>query len=399
MQYRELPRSPRCALIMRPLRIAIVAGETSGDRLGADLIGAIRELEPSVAVQGMAGPRMIAAGCDDIASIDQLAVMGLVEVARHYPQLWRLRRRLIAHFLAERPDVFVGIDVPDFTLGIEQRLKSRGIRTVHLVCPQVWAWRPRRARKIARATDLLLAMFPFEPEFFRQHGVATEFIGHPLADAMPLEPERGAARERLGVDDALTLIAILPGSRRQELKAMLTVFLQAAELMAAGRDNLEFVVCVAGDAQREEVGQRLGEFARLGRCRLISGDAQLALTAADVAMVASGTVTMEGLFAKTPMVVGYRMAPLSYQIIKRMVKIPFVAMPNILFGARLLPELIQDQLTPQNLCESVFRWLDDAPGRAEYARVSTELHEDLRRGAAQQAAAAVLEIARKAGTG
>ena len=373
----------------RPLKVAVIAGEISGDRLGAALIEALRARRPAVTVSGMGGAAMIAAGCEPLAHIDELSVMGLIEVARSYPRLTALRRRLVAHYLADPPAVIVGIDVPDFNLGLERRLKRAGIRTVHWVCPQAWAWRPGRASALTDAVDLLLALFPFEAEFFTQRGVRTEFVGHPLADTLPLDVDRGAARMTLGLPTEQPVIALMPGSRTQELARLIEVFVGAARLLAARRPAARFVLCTAR-AEHAEWARRVCAGLPID---VVYGVSQHVLSAADVAIVASGTVTLEALLCGTPMVVGYRLAPLSYLIIRSMVRIPRIALPNILAGRDLVPELIQGALSAEALADAALAWLDDGERRQDFLVTSRTLHTTLRRGAAGRAADAILALA------
>lgn len=378
-------------LIRRPPRIAIVAGEASGDWLGAELMYAIRALAPAAEFCGMAGPAMLAAGCEPYAHIDQLSVMGLTEVLRSYPRLRRLRAELVSRLLTVRPDVFVGIDAPDFNLGIARRLKQNGVVTVHYVCPQAWAWRPRRARDLAMAVDELLALLPFEPAFFAQYGVPCTFVGHPLADALPLTPARSAAKAALGFAADTTLVALLPGSRRQELERLLPIFLAGARLLASARPAVRFVACVARPAQLAFARSQLDTRATAALdVTLVHGRAREVLTAADVALVASGTVTLEGLLCRTPMVVGYRLATATYHIIRRMVTIPRIALPNILAGEELVPELIQNALTPAAIRDALGAWLDQPARCQRYAERAAVLHQSLRGACAARAAQAVL---------
>ncbi len=376
----------------RQVRIGIVAGESSGDRLGGAFIRAMRDEISNVSFEGMAGPEMIAAGCDPIANIEQLSVMGLVEVLRRYPALRRVRSRLIQHFLDNPPDIFVGIDVPDFNLGIERRLKRHGIRTVHYVCPQVWAWRSARARSIRTAADLLLAVFPFEPDFFDRYGSAARFVGHPLADSLPLEPDVNAARRVLNLPTDGSVIAIMPGSRRQEIDRLLPPFIEAAALIHHQKPAASFVLCMARESHVEQARRYIDAYADPLPCSIVFGLAQEVLSAADAAIVASGTASLEALLCKTPMVVGYRLAPLSYHIIRRMVKIPRIAMPNILAGRELVPEFIQDAATGGAISRELLKWMDDADKRAEFLDVSRSLHRSLQCGAAQNAARAVIGL-------
>ena len=376
----------------RQVRIGIVAGETSGDRLGGAFIRAMRNEISNVRFEGMAGPEMIAAGCDAIARIDQLSVMGLVEVLRQYPALLRVRSRLIQHFLERPPDVFVGIDVPDFNLGIERRLKRYGIRTVHYVCPQVWAWRTARAKSISAAADLLLAVFPFEPDFFDRYGGAATFVGHPLADLLPLEPDISAARRSLGLPSDGLLIAIMPGSRKQEIDRLLRPFIEAASLIYHAKPQARFILCVARETHMDQARRYVNECASEFPCTVVFGLAQEVLSAANAAIVASGTASLEALLCKTPMVVAYRLAPLSYHIIKHMVKIPRIAMPNILSGRELVPELIQEAVTPRAICRELLEWLNVEEKRTAFLDISRALHQDLKCGAAQNAARAVIGL-------
>ena len=376
-----------------PLTIGIVAGEASGDRLGAALTKALRAARPDVRVVGMAGPRMLAAGCEALANVDELSVMGLVEVLRSYPRLLRLRRRLGDALLARHAQVVIGIDVPDFNLGLERRLKRAGVATVHWVCPQAWAWRPGRAARLAEAVDRLLALFPFEPAFFAARGVATDFVGHPLADELPLEPDRARSRAALGLPREARVVALMPGSRTQELERLLAPFLAAGRTLKSRHPGLRLVLCTA----REDHARRARAAAAGLDCEVVSGRSHEVLSAADVALLASGTVSLEALLCGTPMVVGYRLAPLSYHIIRRMVSIPRIALPNILARRELVPELIQDALTPAALVDAAEVWLADTARRSAYLQVSRELHRELRRDAAVRAAEVVLDLAEQSG--
>lgn len=370
------------------LTIGIVAGEASGDRLGGALIEALRARAPDTTFIGMAGPRMIAAGCEELAHVDELSVMGLVEVLRSYPRLRRLRERLVQTFIARRPDVVVGIDVPDFNLGLERRVRDAGIPTVHYVCPQAWAWRAGRAATLSRSCDRLLALLPFEPAFFRERGTATEFVGHPLADTLPLSPDRAAARAALALPADGPLVALLPGSRGQEIRRLGRDFVAAADLVRRHRPEAQAALCFASERNREL-------FARV--CGAVDwpqfvGCSQTLLTASDVAITASGTATLEAFLCATPGVVGYRLAPLSYHIIRRMVTIEHIALPNILTGRKIMPELIQDRMTADGLAEAALAWLDDPERCADYRASSREWHTRMRRDAAARAADCVLEL-------
>ncbi|MCC6706829.1 MAG: lipid-A-disaccharide synthase [Gammaproteobacteria bacterium] len=369
-----------------------MAGEASGDALGGALMHAVRARTPDARFIGMAGPAMLAAGCQPLAHIDELSVMGLVEVLRAYPRLRRLRENLGSRLLEARPDVFVGIDVPDFNLGLERRMKCAGIGVVHYVCPQAWAWRPGRARHLGVAVDRLLALLPFEPAFFAKHGVDCRFVGHPLADALPLDPDRAAARAALGVASGAPLLALLPGSRSQEIERLAPVFAAGAAALVAARGKCRVAACAAHAGQLERLRAAVRAAAPALEVEYLHGRARELLSAADVALVASGTATLEAMLCRAPMVVGYRLAPLSYHIIRRMISIQRIALPNILADEALVPELIQDALTPQAISAALGQWLDDDARRARYVARARQLHESLRVGAAARAADEVLQM-------
>lgn len=373
-------------------RIAIVAGEASGDQLGADLIEALRARHPDLEVIGMAGPRMLAAGCRALARVDELAVMGLVEVLRHYPRLRRLRARLIGDILASQPDAVVGIDVPDFTLEIERRARQAGIPAVHYVCPQVWAWRAGRLPGIRAAVDLVLALFPFEVPFLAGHGIDAAFVGHPLADRIPAEPDRAAARAALGLPAApRPLLALLPGSRRQELARHAQLFVATARRLQQETPALVVAIGAVDEAAaaflRAQIAAQDG--AGAAAPQLVIGRATELLAAADVALVASGTITLEAALSGTPAVVAYRLAPLSYWWLRRAVTVPHVALPNLLFGARVLPEFLQDEASPDALAAALAAWLADPARILDYRARCRALHQSLRVGSGLAAAVAI----------
>jgi lipid-A-disaccharide synthase len=375
------------------LRIGFVAGESSGDQLGAALIDALRARVPRLECFGVAGPRMIAAGCDAWASAEELAVMGLTEVLRHLPRLLRLRRTLVARFVAARPQVFVGIDAPEFNLGLAARLKARGLRTVQYVSPQVWAWRQGRVRTIGRACDLVLCLLPFETSFYSSHGVHAVFVGHPLADQIALDPDRGAARRALKIAPEATLIAILPGSRVSEVERLGADFAGAAASIAKERPAVQFIAPMATRSVRDVFERQAAGAA--ARIRLTDGGAREALAACDVALVASGTATLETLLSKRPMVVAYRLAAATVFVARRLalVKSPFMALPNLLAGRALVPEFFQDAVTPAALAGALLRELDDPARMAALTAEFRRMHKELRCGAAERAATAILECA------
>lgn len=377
------------------LRIALVAGETSGDQLGAGLVAELRRRFPGAAFAGVGGERMRAEGLQAWHDASELAVMGLAEVLHHLPRLLRLRRALRERLLAWRPDVFVGIDSPDFNLGVERWLKQRGLRTVHYVSPSVWAWRESRAAKIGRSADRVLCLFPMEPEIYARHGVDARFVGHPLADALPLQPDRAAARAQLGLAADAPLLAVLPGSRLGEIQRLGAVFLDAVRQVARDVPGLQLVIPAANAACRDALQRLLAQApAPLPRVHLLDGRAQAAMIAADVVLLASGTAALEAMLCKRPMVVAYRVAPLTYTLVKglRLLRTETYALPNILAGERLVPELMQHDCTPDRLAAAVLRWFREPRAVAELLPRYAALHERLRQGASARAAEAVAEL-------
>lgn len=375
------------------MRVALCAGEASGDALGAGLIAELRKRFPDAEFAGIGGDAMRAAGCNAWYDAGELAVMGLTEVLRHLPRLLKLRRRFRERVLAWKPDVFVGIDAPDFNLGVEQWLKRRGVRTVHYVSPSVWAWRENRAEKIGRSADRVLCLFPMEPTIYAKHGIDARFVGHPMADAILLHPDRAAARESLGLPQDATVLAVLPGSRLGEIGRLAEPFLAAAKLVAEQIPSLHIVVPAANAACRQALEAQLAQF-RLPNVRLFDGQARECLYAADATLLASGTATLEAMLAKQPMVVGYRIAPLTYRIVKSLglLKTERYALPNVLAGRDLAPELMQDDCTPEKLADAVLHWLRDPAAVAALQPEYLRLHEQLRRDASASAAEAVAEM-------
>jgi lipid-A-disaccharide synthase len=374
-------------------RIALVAGEASGDLLGAGLVAAIRERHPAAVFAGVGGDAMRAAGVETWHDADELAVMGLAEVLAHLPRLLKLRGALRERLLAWKPDVFVGIDAPDFNLGLERRLKRRGVRTVHYVSPSVWAWRESRAATIGRSADQVLCLFPMEPEIYARHGVDARFVGHPLADAIALEPDRGAAREALGIPFHAPVLALLPGSRLGEIERMLPAFLEAAALVARDVDDLQLLVPAANAACRAAIERVAAAAAHaVPGLRVLDGGAQQAMVAADVVLLASGTAALEAMLCKRPMVVGHRIAATTYRIVKGLglLKSRFVSLPNVLAGEALVPELLQDDCTPPKLAAAVLAWFRDPEAVAALRPRFRAIHETLRRDASARAAEVVL---------
>ena len=373
---------------------AIVAGEASGDLLGAGLIQALRERVPDAQFEGVAGAQMRAAGCHALYSVEELSVMGLVEVLRHLPRLLRLRTDLARHFRATRPDVFIGIDAPDFNLGLERRLKRAGIPTVHYVSPSVWAWRRGRLRGIARAVDLMLTLFPFESAFYREHGLHERCIGHPLADSIAEHSDRTAARAALDLATDGALVALLPGSRCGELRYLAEPFLRTGLWLRERRPALRFAAPLATPATRllfEQIRRRVAPDLPV---TIIEGRAHEVMAAADVVLVASGTATLEAMLLKRPMVMAYRLSGFSHWLLKRLVRTPYFALPNLLAQRLLVPEFIQDNVTPEHLGQALLDYLDSPERVMELEQAFTVIHHDLRRDASRQAAQAVLELVR-----
>ena len=372
-------------------RIALVAGEASGDQLGAGLIAALRERFPDAQFAGIGGPAMVAAGLDAWWPAERLAVMGLTEVLKHLLPLLKLRAELRARLLAWKPDVFVGIDAPDFNLGLERKLKAHGVRTVHYVSPSVWAWREKRAEKIGRSADRVLCLFPMEPPIYARHGVDARFVGHPVADRFPMDPERGAARAALELPADAKVLALLPGSRLGEIARLGVDFIGAAQLLRDRIPGLRVVAPMANAACRDAFERLLGVDRTVD---VIDGRAHLAMIAADAVLLASGTAALEALFAKRPMVVAYRVSALTAWLVRafRLMKVERYSLPNALAGEALVPEILQEQVTPEALADAVAPLLTD-PARAN-AQVERfrAIHETLRAGADVQAAKAVAEL-------
>ncbi len=379
----------------RPLTIALVAGETSGDILGAGLIRALKAKIPDAHFVGVAGPLMQAEGCEAWYEMEELAVMGIVEVLGRLPRLLKIRKDLTARFTALKPDVFIGIDAPDFNITLEGRLKQRGIRTIHYVSPSVWAWRQKRVFKIGRATDLVLAFLPFEKAFYDRFSVPCRFIGHMMADSMPLQTDKAAAREALGVPLNAHCLAILPGSRHAEVEMLSADFLRTVQLLRKTLPDLHVLVPLV-NAKRHQQFQRIkDEIAPDLSVHLLDGNAGKAMIASDATLLASGTAALECMLAKCPMVVGYRMKPFTFWLAKRLVKTPYVSLPNLLAGKELVKELLQDECEPQALSEALLPLLQGGADVEALKQTFLHLHESIRCDADEQAAQAVLELARR----
>ncbi|AXU96297.1 lipid-A-disaccharide synthase [Erwinia persicina] len=375
-----------------PLTIALVAGETSGDILGAGLIRALKEKHPDARFVGVAGPLMQAEGCEAWYEMEELAVMGIVEVLGRLRRLLHIRRDLTRRFTTLRPDVFVGIDAPDFNITLEGKLKQQGIRTIHYVSPSVWAWRQNRVFKIGRSTDLVLAFLPFEKAFYDRFNVPCRFIGHTMADAMPIEPDKQAARRELGIAPDALCLALLPGSRGAEVEMLSADFLRTAVLLRAKYPALEIVVPLVNPRRREQFEKIKAEVAPDLIMHLLDGKGRAAMVASDAALLASGTAALECMLAKCPMVVGYRMKPFTFWLAKRLVKTEYVSLPNLLAGRELVKELLQDECQPERLAAALEPLLAAGETRDTLLATFAELHHQIRWNADEQAAAAVLEL-------
>lgn len=376
--------------------IALVAGEISGDILGAGLINALKLHYPNARFIGVAGPRMIQAGCETLFDMEELAVMGLAEVVKHLPRLLKRRKQVIETMLAEKPDIFIGIDAPDFNLTVEEKLKASGIKTIHYVSPSVWAWRQSRVHKIARATNLVLAFLPFEKAFYDRFNVPCRFIGHTMADAIALKPNRSEACAALELDEATRYLAILVGSRASEVGFLTEPFLKTAQILKQRYPELEFLVPLVNDKRIAQFEQIKAQVAPDLDVKILKGNARQAMIAAEATLLASGTAALEGMLCKSPMVVGYKMKASTYWLAKRLVKTKYISLPNLLADEMLVPELIQDECNPENLAWYLGNYLaedaDHKKQRNELKQRFTELHKLIQCDADTQAAQAVVDV-------
>lgn len=369
----------------------MVAGEASGDLLAGLLLGGLIARWPSLASFGIGGPKMAGHGFDAWWPHDKLAVRGYVEVLKHYREIVGIRRQLAERLLAERPDAFIGVDAPDFNLALEGQLKAHGIKAIHFVSPSIWAWRGRRVLKMRQAVDHVLCLFPFEPAIYAEHGIAATYVGHPLADAIPLEVPRAASRAALQLGEHETVVALLPGSRRSEIQYIAPRLIGAAAVMRHERPALRFVL-PAAPGLRPVIEPMLHEHARGAEIRIVDGRSHEVLAACDVALVASGTATLEAALFKRPMVIAYNMHWLSWQMMKRMAYQPWVGLPNILLRDFAVPELLQDEATPAKLAQAALAWLADEKRRAALTERFDALHRQLRCNTAQAATDAIAKI-------
>ncbi|UDM17838.1 lipid-A-disaccharide synthase [Vogesella sp. XCS3] len=384
-------------LFTRPgaLKVAMVAGEASGDLLGAHLMGALKAAHPDVEFAGIGGPRMLARGFTSQVPQERLAVRGYVEVLSRLPELLRIRRTLRDTLLAEKPDVFIGIDAPDFNLGLEKWLKQAGLRTVHYVSPSVWAWRPERVVKIGDSADQVLCLFPMEKPLYDAAGVPATFVGHPLASEIDIAPDQNAMREQLGLPKAVPVFALLPGSRKSELEFMGGLYLDVARQLLARYPDAQFLVPLATRPTMDQFDQLLTRHKAWDLpIRKLFGHAQMAMIAADVVLVTSGTATLEVALTKKPMVISYKLSWLTYQLVKRKLKLPYVGLPNILAKRFVVPELLQKEATVEKLTAAVAELYDNQDSRQDIIDTFTALHHSLKADSARLAAEAILKVAR-----
>lgn len=378
----------------RPLTIALCAGEASGDVLGSHLMAALRARYPFVRFVGIGGPRMLGSGMESLYDQEKLAVRGFAEVVKKLPEIWAIRRGLVRHLRRLRPDVFVGIDAPDFNLGVASSLKVAGIPTLHYVSPSVWAWRQKRVKKIVRQVDEVLCLFPMEPALYQDAGGRAEFVGHPLAQTLPMSIDKAARRAQLKLDDDVPVFVLMPGSRVSEIDYMAPLFFQAAEIMVQRLPQAQFLLPLATAATRLRVQALLTDspYAKLP-IRLMSAHADLACMAADAVLVTSGTAALEVALCQRPMVISYKISPLTFAYVKRKIKVPFVGLPNILLNKAAVPELLQQDATPQRLAEAMLHWYESPEKVAALQADFLALHQQLHRPTDELAASAVLRHA------
>ena len=373
--------------------IGIVAGEASGDLLGSHLIRALKKQRPDLKFVGIAGPKMMAEGAETLFPLERLSVRGYVEVLRHLPGLLKMRKQVAQYFLENRPDVFIGIDAPDFNFTLERTLKQQGIPTVHYVSPSIWAWRRSKIKKIQQAVSHMLALFPFEPDIYQQAGVPVTYVGHPLADMLPLEPDADGAREELKLPKSALVIAMLPGSRQSEVQQLADLYVKTAKLIFSSRPDVRFLVPLITRETRAIFERAL--YANGGEdlpVKIMFGHAHRAMEAANAVIVASGTATLEAALIKRPMVITYRMPGLSWQILKRMKYLPYVGLPNVLAGRFVVPELLQHDAVPEKLAAALLQMLDDKSRIADIQAEFYRIHEVLRQNTEEKAAQAVLSF-------
>lgn len=381
----------------KPLRIGIVAGEASGDILGSGLIRALKKKYPDLSVEGVGGELMIAEGCRSLYPMERLSVMGLIEVLGRLPELLRLRKKLVQHFIQTPPDVFIGVDAPDFTLKMEGALKEKGIPTVHYVSPSVWAWKQKRIYKIKQTTDLLLSLFPFEAQHYAPTQQRIAFVGHPLADSIPRSVDVDAAREKFAVKEGETIIALLPGSRGSEVKYLAEPFLQTAQWLNERLDRVRFIIPAANSHRHDQLHQLIADkYAELN-IQLVIKHSRDVMAISDAILIASGTATLEATILKKPMVVAYKMAGLTYALYSKMVSSRFISLPNLLAEEELVPEILQQEVRPEILGPALLKALQDKAYRTYLEKRFTQIHHQLHQNADEKAADAIVGLLRERG--
>jgi lipid-A-disaccharide synthase len=380
------------SFVKLPLRIGIVVGETSGDLLAADLCKELKRRQIPFSVSGIAGPELQQQGVRSLFPMERLSVMGLGEILKQLPQLLRCRREITEYFIAHPPDVFIGVDAPEFNLDLEKNLKKHGIRTLHYVSPSVWAWRRWRLKKIAKAVDLMLCLFPFEKCFYEEHDIPVQFVGHPSADEIPFSTDSLAARKTLGLPESAAIIAILPGSRRNEINYLGELFLKTAQRCYQQNPKLVFVVAMVNQEREQQFLQLAKQITPDLPLQLVRGQSRQVMAAANVVLLASGTATLEVMLLKKPMVVAYRMSKLSYWMAKLLIKVDYIALPNLLAKKLLVPEFIQEKANVDNLSQALLYYLNNADIVSKLEKEFLVLHQQLRCHASKQAVDAVLKI-------
>ena len=375
-----------------PFKVGVVMGEVSGDNLAAPLMRALKTHYPTLEFAGVLGPKSIQEKGKALFPMQSLSVMGIIEPLLHLPEIYRIRKSLIQHFTAFPPNFFLGVDAPDFNLGLENILKSRGIPTVHYVSPSVWAWRSYRIKKIKKSVDLMICLFPFEEKFYHDHDVPVCYIGHPLAEEIPIEIDTNMAKQQLGLDIKRPLLTILPGSRNNELKKLAKIFIQTAALCFKQRPDLQFVVPVVSEVHKEFFTTLHQALAPKVPIQILVNAAHIAMAASDAVLVTSGTATLEVMLHKKPMAVAYRMNALGYQIAKRLVKLKHISLPNLLANETLVPEFIQDEASPENLSKALLEFLSPSYNRKPLEEKFLKLHENLRQGGSKKAAEAIVSL-------
>jgi lipid-A-disaccharide synthase len=374
------------------MRIAIVVGETSGDMLGIGLMKALKKHYPDATFEGIGGPLMEAEGFKSFVAMERLAVMGLVEILGRLFELLKVRKKLVQHWQENPPDVFIGIDAPEFNTQLEYKLKQSGIKTVHYVSPSVWAWRPKRIHKIKKSVDLMLTLFPFEAKFYQQHDVPVSFVGHNLADSIPFENNPEDARQVFHIEQGKKVVCLMPGSRGSEVEKLCPVFIQAAELVFKHNPNVRFILPAANEVRKQQIEKLIDDANLIVNIEVIDGDSKACMQAADVILLASGTATLEGLLLKKPMVVSYIVSPITWMIMRRLLIQDFVSLPNLLAGREVVPEILQEQATAENLANVLNERLEDEKLIHQLQETFLFIHKQLKRGADEQAALAIKNL-------